>query len=64
MAVVTGVFAELLSGRAPGLDEIRPEMLKLLEVVGVLQLTQILNVMRKSGTVPLEWKTEGGGLHF
>ena len=41
----TEVVGELLGGKAPGVDEIRPEMLKALDVVGLSWLTHLCNVV-------------------
>ncbi|KAI3374614.1 hypothetical protein L3Q82_021184 [Scortum barcoo] len=38
-------------------DEIRPEYLKSLDVVGLSRLTRLCNIAWRSGTVPLEWQT-------
>ncbi|KAK5875618.1 hypothetical protein CesoFtcFv8_026682 [Champsocephalus esox] len=54
---VTGVVKQLHSGKAPGVDEIRPEMLKALGVEGLSWLTRLINVAWKSETVPKEWQT-------
>ena len=52
-----GEFTErvdkLLSGKAPEMDEIRLEMLKALDVVGLSWLTHLCNVAWTSATVPL-----------
>ncbi|KAI3353230.1 hypothetical protein L3Q82_019265 [Scortum barcoo] len=47
------------SGKAPGVDEIRPEYLKSLDVVGLSWLTRLCNIAWRlgTGTVPLEWQT-------
>ncbi|KAI3355956.1 hypothetical protein L3Q82_004242 [Scortum barcoo] len=46
------------SGKAPGVDEIRPEYLKSLDVVGLSWLTRMLcNIAWRLGTVPLVWQT-------
>uniref|UniRef100_A0AAY5KH73 Reverse transcriptase domain-containing protein n=1 Tax=Esox lucius TaxID=8010 RepID=A0AAY5KH73_ESOLU len=39
------------------LDEIRPEYLKSLDVVGLSWLTRLCNIAWRSGTVPLGWQT-------
>ncbi|KAK5902677.1 hypothetical protein CesoFtcFv8_007911 [Champsocephalus esox] len=54
---VTEVVKQLHSGKAPGVDEIRPEMLKALGVEGLSWLTRLINVVWKSETVPKEWQT-------
>ncbi|KAK3546555.1 hypothetical protein QTP70_027318, partial [Hemibagrus guttatus] len=55
-AEVTEVVQQLLGGKAPGVDEIRPEYLKYL-VVGLSWLTRLCNIAWRSGTVPLDWAT-------
>ncbi len=56
-AEVTKVVGKLLGGKAPGVDEIRPEYLKSLDVVGLSWLTRLCNIAWRSGTVPLDWQT-------
>ncbi|KAI3356768.1 hypothetical protein L3Q82_003449 [Scortum barcoo] len=56
-AEVTEVVRKLLSGKAPGVDEIRPEYLKSLDVVGLSWLTRLCSIAWRLGTVPLEWQT-------
>ncbi|GAA6083977.1 receptor-type tyrosine-protein phosphatase F-like, partial [Tachysurus ichikawai] len=56
-AEVTEVVEKLLSGKAPGVDEIRPEYLKSLDVVGLSWLTHLCNIAWRLGTVPLDWQT-------
>ncbi|KAK3512205.1 hypothetical protein QTP70_000467 [Hemibagrus guttatus] len=56
-AEVTEVVQQLLGGKAPGVDEIRPEYLKSLDVVGLSWLTRLCNIAWRSGTVPLDWVT-------
>uniref|UniRef100_A0A8C7WW66 Reverse transcriptase domain-containing protein n=1 Tax=Oryzias sinensis TaxID=183150 RepID=A0A8C7WW66_9TELE len=56
-AEVTVVVNELLGGKAPGVDEVRPEHLKSLDAVGVSWLTRLCSVAWRSGTVPLDWQT-------
>ncbi|KAI3363599.1 hypothetical protein L3Q82_001231 [Scortum barcoo] len=51
------VVRKLRSGKAPGVDEIRPEYLKSLDVVGLSWLTRLCNIAWRLGTVPLEWQT-------
>ncbi|KAK3552246.1 hypothetical protein QTP86_006094 [Hemibagrus guttatus] len=43
-AEVTKVVQQLLGGKAPGVDEIRPEYLKSLDVVGLSWLTRLCNI--------------------
>ncbi|XP_025766010.1 uncharacterized protein LOC112847802 [Oreochromis niloticus] len=54
---VTEAVKQLLGGRAPGVDEVRPEFLKALDVVGLSWLTCLYNVAWRSGAVPLDWQT-------
>ncbi|KAK3505719.1 hypothetical protein QTP70_020512 [Hemibagrus guttatus] len=56
-AEVTEVVQQLLGGKAPGVDEICPEYLKSLDVVGLSWLTRLCNIVWRSGTVPLDWAT-------
>ncbi|KAK3561045.1 hypothetical protein QTP86_026393, partial [Hemibagrus guttatus] len=56
-AEVTEVVQQLLGGKAQGVDEIRPEYLKSLDVVGLSWLTRLCNIAWRSGTVPLDWAT-------
>ncbi|KAK3518499.1 hypothetical protein QTP70_001476 [Hemibagrus guttatus] len=56
-AEVTEVVQQLLGGKAPVVDEIRPEYLKSLDVVGLSWLTRLCNIAWRSGTVPLDWAT-------
>ncbi|KAK3558031.1 hypothetical protein QTP86_006407 [Hemibagrus guttatus] len=56
-AEVTEVVQQLLGGKAPGVDEIHPEYLKSLDVVGLSWLTHLCNIVWRSGTVPLDWTT-------
>lgn len=57
LAEVAEVVKKLLSGKSPGVDEIRPEMLKALDIVGLSWLTRLFSVAWRSGTVPVEWQT-------
>ncbi|TWW81841.1 R2 Retrovirus-related Pol polyprotein from type I retrotransposable element [Takifugu flavidus] len=51
------VVKKLLVGKAPGVDEIRPEFLKALDVVGLSWLTRFCNIAWTLGAVPLDWQT-------
>ncbi|TWW74365.1 R2 Retrovirus-related Pol polyprotein from type I retrotransposable element [Takifugu flavidus] len=42
---------------APGVDEIRPEFLRALDVVGPSWLIRLCNIAWTSGAVPLDWQT-------
>ncbi|KAI3363187.1 hypothetical protein L3Q82_011556 [Scortum barcoo] len=55
--VEIGFVSSACSGKAPGVDEIRPEYLKSLDVVGLSWLTRLCNIAWRLGTVPLEWQT-------
>ena len=54
---VAEVVQQLFSGKAPGVDEIRPEMLKALDIAGLSWLTCLFNVAWGLGTVPVAWQT-------
>ncbi|KAK3561961.1 hypothetical protein QTP86_019076, partial [Hemibagrus guttatus] len=56
-AEVTEAVQQLLGGKAPGVDEIRPEYLKSLDVMGLSWLKRLCNIAWRSGTVPLDWVT-------
>jgi len=43
----------LFNGKAPGVDVIRPEMLKALDIVGLSWLTRLFNVAWSLGTAPV-----------
>ncbi|CAF3419619.1 unnamed protein product, partial [Rotaria sp. Silwood2] len=55
---VTTAIKSLKSGKAAGVDEIRPEMLKSLKSGGVDWLTRICRVAWTTGKAPLEWQTD------
>lgn len=54
-AKVTVVVSKLLGVRASGADEICPEYLKSLDVLGLSWLTCLCNIVWQSKTVPLKW---------
>ncbi|KAK0150407.1 Craniofacial development protein 2 [Merluccius polli] len=56
-AEVADVVRKLLGGRAPGVDEVRLEFLKALDVVGLSWLTRLCSIAWTSGAVPLDWQT-------
>ncbi|KAK0150975.1 LINE-1 reverse transcriptase [Merluccius polli] len=56
-AEVAEVVRKLLGGRAPGVDEFRPEFLKAMDVVGLSWLTGLCSIVWTSGAVPLDWQT-------
>uniref|UniRef100_A0AAV2MQG6 ribonuclease H n=1 Tax=Knipowitschia caucasica TaxID=637954 RepID=A0AAV2MQG6_KNICA len=57
LAEVTKVVGSLHGGKAPGVDEIRPDYLKSLDVVGLSWLTRLCSIAWRSGAVPMEWQT-------
>jgi len=57
LAEAAKVVKKLLGGKAPGMVDIRPEMLKALDIVGLSWLTRLFNVAWGSGTVPMNWQT-------
>uniref|UniRef100_A0A8C9VLN8 Reverse transcriptase domain-containing protein n=1 Tax=Scleropages formosus TaxID=113540 RepID=A0A8C9VLN8_SCLFO len=57
LAEVAEVVKKLLGGKAPGVDEIRPEFLKSLDVVGLSWLTRLCSIAWSSGKLPLDWQT-------
>ncbi|KAK0154090.1 LINE-1 retrotransposable element ORF2 protein [Merluccius polli] len=56
-AEVAEVVRKLLGGRAPGVDEVRPEFLKALDIVGLSWLTRLCGIAWTSRAVPLDWQT-------
>ncbi|KAK3517179.1 hypothetical protein QTP70_000772 [Hemibagrus guttatus] len=56
-AEVTEVVQQLLGGKAPWVDEICPEYLKSLDVVGLSWLTHLCNIVWRSEKLPLDWAT-------
>lgn len=54
---VMAAVRALKSGKAAGVDEIRPEMLKSLSNYGLHWLTRICSVAWKSGKAPEDWQT-------
>ena len=54
---VTEVVKQLHNGKAPGVDEIHPEMLKALGVEGLSWFTHLISIAWKSGAVPKKWLT-------
>ncbi|XP_055714425.1 uncharacterized protein LOC129808679 [Phlebotomus papatasi] len=49
-------ISKLKDGKAAGIDEIRPEMLKLMGIVGVNWLTRVIKVAWQSGRAPKDWQ--------
>lgn len=58
LAEVSEVIKRLVSGKEPGVNEIRPEMLKDLDIFGQSWLTHLFNVVSRLGTVPVYWQTK------
>ncbi|KAI3352425.1 hypothetical protein L3Q82_005189 [Scortum barcoo] len=54
-AEVTEVVQQAPRWQGAGVDEIRPEYPKSLDVVGLSWLTRLCNIAWRLGTVPLEW---------
>ncbi len=54
---VAEVVKQLHSGKAPGIDEIRPEMLKALDVERLSCMTCLFNIVWIFRTVLKEWQT-------
>lgn len=57
LAEVSEVIKQLLSGKVPWADKIRPEMLKALDPEGLSRLTCLFIVTCRSGKVPMDWQT-------
>ncbi|CAF1059527.1 unnamed protein product [Rotaria sp. Silwood1] len=57
MGEVSSAIKSLKSGKAAGIDEIRPEMLKALNNGGIRWLTRICAVVWKTGEAPADWQT-------
>lgn len=53
---VTEVVKQVHRGKAPGIDEIRPEMLKAIGVEGLFWMTRFFNIAWDLGTVPKKWQ--------
>lgn len=48
------VVKKVLGGKAPGVDESHPEMLKALDIIGLPWLTCLFIVVWRWGTLPVE----------
>ena len=57
VAEVREAIKALKPGKAAGIDEIRPEMLKALGVRGTSWLTRVCRVAWRSGQAPADWQT-------
>ena len=56
-ADVNAVIKSLKTGKAPGEDDIRPEMLKAMNMYGVCWLTRVRTVACRTGQAPKQWQT-------
>ena len=54
------LFKQFLSGKALGVSEIHPKMLRALNIVGLFCLTSLFNVAWRSGTVPVDGQIRVG----
>jgi len=57
VAEVERAVKSLKAGKAAGIDELRPEMLKALGMAGIEWMTRLFNVAGREGRVPLDWQT-------
>ena len=56
-ADVNAVIKSLKTGKAPGQDDIIPEMLKAMNIYGVRWLTRVCKVACSTGQAPKQWQT-------
>ena len=56
-ADVNAVIKSLKTGKAPGEDDIRPEMLKAMNMNSVRWLTRVCRVASRTGQAPKQWQT-------
>ena len=56
-ADVNAVIKSFKTGKAPGEDDIRPEMLKAMNMYGVRWLTRVCKVASRTGQAPKQWQT-------
>ena len=54
---VQAAIRALKPGKAAGIDEIRPELLKSLSRHGILWLTRVCRVSWREGRAPVDWQT-------
>ena len=54
---MNAVIKSLKTGRAPGEDDIRPEMSKTMNIYGIRWLTRVCMVACRTGQVPKQWQT-------
>ena len=55
-ADVNAVIKSLKTGKAPGEDDIRPNMLKVMNTYGVRWLTRVCKVVCRTGQEPKQWQ--------
>ena len=56
-ADVNAVIKSLKTGKAPGEDDVRPEMLKAINIYDVVWQTRICKVACRTGLTPKQWQT-------